>query len=155
LPTHFGVAAKKTDPFVLRDAPVSLHQEVIDEFHKSRGLKEKLAAAEKLLAMAEPVSWATKQDASRIFRSVRVMPVSFCESLMNPAGTPVSVTPSVSVIRRQPRVRHLGHIDGSALKRKSPRCPFAAMAGVAFDSELTVQVFAVDTISQAVTAGHL
>ena len=43
------------------------------------------------LAMAEPVSWATMQAASRTLRSVSVMPVSFCESLMKPAGTPVSV----------------------------------------------------------------
>lgn len=52
----FGVPSKKTDPFVLRDAPVSLHQEVIDEFHKARGLKDKLAAAEKLLGMADQVA---------------------------------------------------------------------------------------------------
>lgn len=52
---HFGVPSKKTEPFLLRDAPVSLHQEVIDEFHKTRGLKEKLAAAEKLLGMADQV----------------------------------------------------------------------------------------------------
>jgi hypothetical protein len=49
--------------------------------------------------MAEPVSFATMQAASRIFRSVSVMPVSFWESLMKPAGMPVSVTPTVNSVR--------------------------------------------------------
>ena len=43
------------------------------------------------LAIAAPVSWATLHAASRTRRSVSVMPLSFCESLMKPAGTPVSV----------------------------------------------------------------
>ena len=51
------------------------------------------------LAMAELVSCATMQAASRTLRSVTVMPVAFCESLMKPAGIPVSVTPSVSSVR--------------------------------------------------------
>ena len=37
--------------------------------------------------MAAPVSWATMHAASRILRSVRVIPVAFCESLIQPAGT--------------------------------------------------------------------
>ena len=53
------------------------------------------------LAMAAPVSCATMHEASSTRRSVRVMPVSFCESLMKPAGTPVSVTPSFSSVRRK------------------------------------------------------
>ena len=53
------------------------------------------------LAIAAFVSRATMLEASRIFRSVRVMPVAFCESLMKPAGTPVSATPAVSSSRRK------------------------------------------------------
>jgi transcription elongation GreA/GreB family factor len=57
---HFGVAAKKTDPYVLRDAPVSAHQELVDAFHMARGLKDKLAAAEQLLQMADEVEGIEK-----------------------------------------------------------------------------------------------
>jgi hypothetical protein len=38
------------------------------------------------------------------------------------------------MIRRQPCVEDFGQFDGSA-ERESPRCFFAAMAGVAFDPD--------------------
>lgn len=57
---HFGVPAKKTEPFVLRDSPVSAHQEVIEAFHNARGLREKLTAAEQLLGMAAQIDHVEK-----------------------------------------------------------------------------------------------
>ena len=34
------------------------------------------------------------------------------------------------MIRRQPCVEHLGHVDAPMVERKPPWCPFASMAGV-------------------------
>jgi hypothetical protein len=48
------------------------------------------------LAMAAPVRCATLHAAFSTLRSVRVMPVAFWESLISPAGTPVSATPTRS-----------------------------------------------------------
>ena len=48
------------------------------------------------LAMAAPVRRDALHAAFSTLRSVSVMPVSFSESLMIPAGTPVSVTPTRS-----------------------------------------------------------
>ena len=53
------------------------------------------------LAMAAPVFREAMQAACRTFRSVSVMPVSFCESLMMPAGTPVFSTPTRSSLSRK------------------------------------------------------
>ena len=50
---HFGVPAKKTDPFVLRDKPQRPEEELLKTFAAATHLKQKLQAAEQLLRVAD------------------------------------------------------------------------------------------------------
>ncbi|MFA6562190.1 MAG: GreA/GreB family elongation factor [Verrucomicrobiia bacterium] len=49
---HFGVSAKKTEPFVLRDKPQRPEEELLRSFAAAANLKQKLQAAEQLLRLA-------------------------------------------------------------------------------------------------------
>jgi transcription elongation GreA/GreB family factor len=53
---HFGVGAKKTEPCLLRGEPLRPEQEALKAFEDAAGLRDKLAAAERLLRVADQVA---------------------------------------------------------------------------------------------------
>ena len=53
---HFGVPAKKTEPFILRDKPQRPEEELLKSFAAGAHLKPKLQAAEQLLRIADQLA---------------------------------------------------------------------------------------------------
>jgi transcription elongation GreA/GreB family factor len=53
---HFGIPAKKTEPFVLRDKPQRPEEELLRTFASAASLKQKLQAAEQLLRIADQLA---------------------------------------------------------------------------------------------------
>ncbi|MBI5686190.1 MAG: GreA/GreB family elongation factor [Verrucomicrobia bacterium] len=53
---HFGVPAKKTEPFVLRDKPQRPEEELLRSFAAAANLRQKLQVAEQLLRIADHLS---------------------------------------------------------------------------------------------------
>jgi transcription elongation GreA/GreB family factor len=52
---HFGVPAKKTEPFVLRDKPQRPEEELLQAFAAATALRNKLQAAEQLLRLGDQI----------------------------------------------------------------------------------------------------
>jgi transcription elongation GreA/GreB family factor len=53
---HFGIPAKKTEPFVLRDKPQRPEEELLKSFKAAASLRQRLQAAEQLLRIADQLS---------------------------------------------------------------------------------------------------
>ena len=49
---RIGVPPKKTEPYVLRDVPITPEEEILEEFHRIKNPKSKILLAEKLRALS-------------------------------------------------------------------------------------------------------
>jgi transcription elongation factor GreA-like protein/transcription elongation GreA/GreB family factor len=98
---HVAVPAKKTEPFVLREAPVSVQEELLEAFENARGLKARMAVAQELLKQADEISdpelilqefasglGAAMRQASTAERGQLLHAALICEELQRHQKTP-------------------------------------------------------------------
>jgi transcription elongation GreA/GreB family factor/imidazoleglycerol phosphate dehydratase HisB len=130
---HFGIPAKKTEPFVLRDKPQRPEEEMLRAFASAASLKQKLQAAEQLLRIADhltdvpavfgPVIRALSDDIKSVPRrdpTATLEAIWVRDELAGLCGhqTPHTVEQIHEVIRS---VRHLGELLQSLPSAKQKR----------------------------------
>ncbi len=86
---HISVPAKKTDPFSLREAPVTVQEEFAESFAEARGLKARVGVAQELLRMLDEIpdpELLLQEFVSGLIASMREAPSSERELLFTAAA---------------------------------------------------------------------
>jgi transcription elongation factor GreA-like protein/transcription elongation GreA/GreB family factor len=86
---HISVPAKKTDPFELREAPLTVQEEFAESFAEARGLKQRIGVAQELLRMLDEISDAElllQEFVTGIVASMRQAPSAERELLFTAAA---------------------------------------------------------------------